>query len=86
MEQVLEVSFPALTIPVEVCGSNSLLGALCQELVKKDLLKNVGVLNPERITFVIQRVHKDINLYAEINKVRDELKIKESKINIVILP
>ena len=45
-----------------------------------------GILKPEEIVFIIKKVHKDVNVYAEINKVRDILNIEESKITVLIEP
>lgn len=81
---VLEVSFPKITINVNVVGTNSLLGALCEEFIKRDLIKNVGVLKPEAIVFNIKRAYSDINLIEEINKVRDILKIDEKVISVYL--
>jgi len=35
---VISVDFPRITINVDVLGTNSLLGSLCIELQKKELL------------------------------------------------
>jgi hypothetical protein len=86
---VLSVEFPRITINVDVLGTNSLLGSLCIELQKMELLEHTrhrGILKPEEIVFIIKKVHKDVNVYAEINKVRDILNIEESKITVLIEP
>ena len=49
----ISVSFPRLQVNVDYVGSNSLLGALCKKLIEKDLMKNIGVLDPEEIVFII---------------------------------
>jgi hypothetical protein len=86
MEEGVAVSieFPKITIKIEVAGTDSLLGALCTVFIARGFIKNIGVLEPDEIEFVIKRVHKDLDLYAEINKVRDILKIKEEKIKVTI--
>ncbi len=73
-----------MIVRIELAGTNSLIGRLCEEFEKKDYLKHIGVLNPTEIVFVIKRVHKELNLYDEINKVRDIMKIDEKKITVFI--
>ena len=79
----ISVAFPKLTINVGLVGHNSLTGGLCETLIEKDLMKNLGVLQPEQIVFVIERVQSGVNLYDEVNKVRDLFKIDEKKIIVV---
>ncbi len=84
-EVLVEVSFPRMIITVDLVGTNSLAGALCVELIKNNLIQNIDVLNPDEIVFMLKSVHRDINLYEEINKVRDYLKIDEKKIVVIML-
>ncbi len=85
MEEKLSASFPRMVINVDMVGDNSLLGALFIALQEKGLLLDIGVLNPDEIVFVIKKVHGQVNLYNEINKVRDVLKIDEKKITVFML-
>ncbi len=80
MEKTEEISFPRMIINIDLAGTNSLIGGLCKELQNNDYLQHIGRLNPTEIVFVIKRVHKELNLYEEVNKVRDVLKIDEKKI------
>lgn len=83
MKKVL-VYFPAMIIKVELVGHNSLLGALCEKLIEKNFIKDIGILDPEKIVFVIKQVQENVNIYEELNKVRDVLKINESKISLFV--
>ena len=78
------VSFPRMIINVEYAGTNSLVGSLCVKLIENNHIRNVGVLHPDEIVFVINYIHPSLNLYEEINKVRDILKIPEDKITVHI--
>ena len=80
----IEISFPKIVVDIELAGSNSLLGGLCKVFREKDYLKYINVLNPDEIVFVIKKVHKELNLYHEINLVRDVFKIDEKKITVLI--
>ena len=62
------------------------MGALCEKLIEKDLMQHVGVLDPDEIVFVVKKVQPEVNLYQELNKVRDILKIEESKITLLFEP
>lgn len=84
--EVLSVEFPRMVVNVDIVGSNSLLGALTNKFIEAGLIENIGRLCPTEIVFVIKKVHQDINLYKEINLVRDILKIDEKKITVFILP
>jgi len=81
-EVMMEITLPRIVINVELVGTNSLLGSLCRYFLENhpDCLKNIGVLNPEEIVFIIEKVAEDIDLHYEIRKVRDAFKIKENKI------
>lgn len=85
--EVLDISFPKIIINIDIVGSNSLLGALCVEFQKKGYLQHTntkGILKPDEIVFIVKKVHNGINLYSEINKVRDVLNIEEDKITVLI--
>jgi hypothetical protein len=84
MEQIF--GFPRMVVKVNLVGHNSLLGGLCVELQKKGYLKGVGFLYPEEIVFVIKKLQDEVNLYEELNKVRDVLKIDEKVITLFIQP
>jgi len=84
-QEVVSISFPRMVIHVGLVGNNSLLGALCREFIAKNYMKHLGLLNPTEIVFVIKKVQPDVNLYAEINLVRDILKIDEKEITVFIL-
>ena len=49
-----------------------------------DMLHNLNVLKPDEIVFFVSKARHDVNLYEELNKVRDLLKIDESKIKLFI--
>lgn len=80
----IETCIPAVTITIETVGTNSLLGALCKDFIDRKVIRDIGVINPDSITFIIKSVHYKVNLYDEINKVRDILKIPEGKISVII--
>lgn len=84
MEAPVAVSFPKMIINVGFMGTNSLIGALCVELIKKDLMKDVGVLQPEAIVFVVGKTHFKLDIFEEICKVRDVFQIDEKKIKVYI--
>ena len=86
MEHLESVSFPRMAITVDYVGHNSLLGGFCRELQNRGHLRNVGALRPAEIVFVIKKVHDGVNLYDELNKVRDVLKIDEKVITLFIQP
>lgn len=73
-----------MVITVNLVGHNSLLGALCERLIEANLIKDIGVLHPEEIVFSIKKAHPEVNLYKELNDVRDILKIDEKKITLYI--
>lgn len=81
---VIEISFAKMTINVDLVGHNSLIGALCERFLQNDYMKHIGSLNPEQIIFVIKRVQPEVNMYEEMNKVRDILKIDEKKLTLLI--
>lgn len=81
----VSVSFPKMSITVELVGSNSLVGALAERLIQRDLLKNVGCLDPDEICFNIKKVHDGVDIFEETKKVRDIFKIKESKIKVTFI-
>ena len=85
MEQVQSISFPRMVIHIDLAGSNSLLGGLAEEFMKRGYMEHIGLLDPTEIVFAIKRVHIELNLYAEINKVRDILKIPENRITVFML-
>jgi hypothetical protein len=78
------ISFPRMVINVDLVGDFSLAGALAEKLIKARLMKHVGILHPEEIVFVIGRVQPGVNLYKELNSVRDIFKIDEKKITLFI--
>lgn len=80
----LSVSFPRMVITVGLVGHNSLMGALCERLIEDGFIQDVGSLNPEEIVFKIKKVQPEVNLYKELNDVRDILKIDEKKITLYI--
>ena len=82
IQNVQSISFPRLVIQVDLAGDNSLAGALCQEFIQRDYMRHIGLLEPAEIVFSIKRVHSQVNLYKEINQVRDIFKIPEDKITI----
>ncbi len=84
MNVTTSVNIPKMIISIELAGTNSLIGALCEELIKKDFMKDIGVLHPDEIVFIIKKVYPILNLYEEINKVRDILKIDEKKITVYV--
>ncbi len=84
MESKLSVNFPLIIINIDRVGTNSLIGGLFQKLLEKDLVKDIGVLCPDEIVFRITSVHPDIDIYQEINAVRDMFKIEETKIKVFI--
>ncbi len=84
MEHLVAVTLPRMIIKVDLVGHNSLLGGFCEELQKKGSLKNVGLLHPVELVFVIKKVHTGVNLYEEINRVRDVMKIDEKVITLFI--
>jgi len=86
MKYLARVSFARMVIKVDYVGHNSLLGGFCQELQERGHLKNVGVLHPTEIVFVIKKLHAGVNLYEELNKVRDVMKIDEKVITLFIDP
>lgn len=86
MKHLASVSFPRMIINVDLVGHNSLLGGLCEDLQERGHLKNVGVLRPAEIVFVIKKVHAGVNLYEELNKVRDVMKIDEKVITLFVQP
>ena len=78
------VSFPKMTIRVNLVGDNSLVGALAVKIIEKDYMKHIGVLRPDEILFIIKQVHKGVNLYEELNRVKDVYKIDEKKIALLL--
>lgn len=80
----VSVNFPRMVITVNLVGHNSLLGALCERLIETGYIKNIGILKPDEIVFSIKKVHPEVNLYQELNDVRDILKIDEKKITLFI--
>lgn len=83
-EVLVSVDIPKIVIDVEVVGSNSLLGALCKELSERNVLMNVNILHTEKLVFNIHRVHPEVNIYEELNAVRDFLKMEEKRIQIFV--
>ena len=73
-----------MVITVGLVGHNSLVGALCERLIEDKLIHDVGMLNPDEIVFSIKKVHPEVNLYKELNDVRDILQIDEKKITLFI--
>jgi hypothetical protein len=85
MEQQLEsIEFPRMVVNVRVVGHNSLLGALALRFIENGYINHIGCLKPTEIVFVIKRVLEEVNLYDEINKVRDLMKIDENKITVFV--
>lgn len=82
MTQVQSIKFPRMCITVNVVGDNSLCGALAIRLTEKGYINHIECLEPEEIVFVINKVMPEVNLYEEINKVRDIFKIDENKITV----
>ncbi len=80
--EVVTIEFEKLIIRIALVGSNSLVGGLCMAFLKRDYMRHIGALVPEEICFKIKDIHPEINLYDEINKVRDMFKIDEKKITV----
>ncbi len=83
-EVKLSVNIPRMTISVDYVATDTLVGALCVELVERNLIKDIGILDPTEIVFLINKAHPNVDLYSEINKVRDFMKIDEKKIIVFI--
>lgn len=83
--EVESIVTPRIIIHIDKMGTNSLVGALCEELKNRDILKNVDVFKPTEIVFTIKETHRTLDVYKEINKVRDLLKIPEEKIIVYFL-
>ncbi len=83
--QLVSMEFPRMVVKVDLVGTNSLVGALCDELIKRNCIQDIGLLKPDEIVFEIKNVHPQVNLYDEIDKVRDLFKINETKITIFML-
>lgn len=79
-KQLASVTLPRIVLHIDILGSNSLLGALGKEFIKRDCIQYVGRIHPTEIVFVLKKAHTLINIYEEINLVRDVLKIPEDKI------
>ena len=84
MKQVESIEFPMMVVNVRVVGHNSLVGALATKFIEAGYIEHIGRLNPTEIVFKIHTVVSEVNLYEEINKVRDFLKIDEKKITVFI--
>lgn len=82
MEQIQSIEFPRMVINVKVVGHNSLLGALALKFIENGYINHIGLLKPIEIVFVIKKVLAEVNLYDEINKVRDLMKIDEQRITV----
>lgn len=87
MKSEESIKLPRLVMHLDLVGTDSLVGKLTEEFIKRDCVQYVGLLKiePVEIVFVIKKVHKEINLYKEINKVRDIFKIDEKNIIIFML-
>lgn len=84
MNNKSQISFPRMVISVPLVGHNSLVGSLAEELIDKGLIKDVGILNPEEIVFVVKKILSEVDIYEELNKVRDLFKIDEKKITMLM--
>jgi hypothetical protein len=80
---ILEINTPELLIPVNNLGTNSLLGALVLKLQELNLLDKLYAYNPDSIKFLLlegSNVNQNIDLYFELNLVKNFLKIDANKI------
>lgn len=75
----------AVHVVIQTAGDNSLLGGVLQKLLKKGI-SDLTLLTIEQIFFEIEHVHPDVNLYDEINTVRDTFRMKEEDIRVHIRP
>lgn len=78
------IEIPAICIELDLVGDNSLTGAVCNYFKSKHWIKELQFIEPESVTFIIKRVHPNVNLYKEINAVRDLMNIEEEKIKVFI--
>ena len=78
----LGVFIPLVTLSVGTVGSNSLIGGLTEYLRDTGHLQDIGLITFEAIHFNIKSVHPAVDIYAEINAVRDIFKIDEKKIKV----
>lgn len=85
MEQNIEsIVIPRVVIHVEKVGHNSLLGALSAKFIKDGHIKHLEYLQPTEIVFVIKEVLPEVDLYKEINNVRDVMLVDEKKIKVFV--
>lgn len=81
-QEIQSISFPRMVINVRVVGHNSLIGALTIRFIESEYINHIGLLKPDEIVFVIGSVLNEVNIYDEINKVRDLMKIDEKRITV----
>lgn len=77
-------SLPILYISVERLGTNSLLGAVTQKIDEFKLLSKIEQINFHGLIFTIKNAHSSVDVFEEIKKVRDFLKIEEDKIQVFL--
>jgi hypothetical protein len=75
---------PRLTIQVDHVGHNSLIGGVVNKLREMDMLKHIEDVGFTEVVFVIKGSHTDVNLYEEINKVRDDFRLQEKQITVFL--
>jgi hypothetical protein len=81
---IVSVTTPMIACSIDLVGDHSLVGAFAKELIERGWTKHVGLLNPSEVIFYIRRVQPGVNLYKELNAVRDIFKIDEKRITLVI--
>lgn len=85
--ELLEIKTPELVLHVKDIGENSLLGKLCLELKRLELLNKIYAYNPDGIKFILMpgsKLSPNLDIYKEINLVREFLQIEEWKIKFII--
>ena len=77
-----ESEIATIVVDVSVVGHNSLIGSLAARLIEDGHIQDIEYLKMKKVVFNVKKILPEIDLYREINNVKNLTPLKEDNISV----